>query len=212
MSKPLLLLAFILIGLQAFSQQAFYKVKTSPSNTLYLEFNNPIELQDSILRNSNKTLALKSSNGKVVLRSGMYFMLPAHTGEAVLKIMEVKGKDSLLMGEQNFRVKPVYMPVMALSGHVLDSVISKGEIMKEQHFKVMIPECDYAVRFALTTCKIKFPNGHSYDVSQGVIGLSIKKEVSHLKPGARICFENIRILEFTGKERTLENTCYTLAE
>lgn len=212
MSKPLLLLAFLLIGFSAFSQQPFYKVKTSPSNTLYLEFNNPIELQDSLLRNSNKTLALKSSNGKIVLRNGMYFMLPAHTGEAILKVSEVKGKDTVLMGEQTFRVKPVYMPVIALSGHVLDSVISKGEIMKEQHFRVMIPECDYAVRFALTACKIKFPNGHSYDVPQGVIGLSIKKEVSHLKPGAKICFENIRILEFTGKERTLENACYTLME
>ena len=115
-------------------------------------------------------------------------------------------------GRRDRHVKPVYMPVMALSGKVLDSVISKAEIMKEQHFRVMLPECDYAVRFALTDCKIKFSNGRSYNVPQGVIGWSIKKEVNRLKPGSKVCFENIRILEFTGKERTLDNACYTLIE
>lgn len=213
MIKVLAPLALCFLVVTAHGQNTvFYKVKTSPSNTLYLGFNNPLELQDSTLIKNGKALTLKSSNGKVAMRNGVYYMFPARAGEAIVKVLQVKGKDTILIGQQVFPVKPVYMPVMALSGKVLDSVISKAEIMKEQHFKVLLPECDYAVRFALTSCKIKFSNGRSYDVPQGVIGLSIKKEVSHLKPGSKVCFENIRILEFTGKERTLDNACYILTE
>ncbi|HEY4786005.1 MAG TPA: hypothetical protein VIH57_08145 [Bacteroidales bacterium] len=190
----------------------FYKVKTSPSNSLYIGFNNPIELTDSTQRDLEKTFILKSDNGLVARRNNVYYLLPARTGETVLKVFQAKGKDTVLWGQQTFKVKPVYMPVMALSGKVLDSTISKSEIMKEQHFRVMMPECDYAVRFALTNCKVRFSNGMVYNASQGVIGLNIKKELSHTKPGTKICFEEIKILEFTGAERKLDDACYVLTE
>ncbi len=213
MKKLLSLTALCFLTVTIFGQnKVYYKVKTSPSNTLYMGFNNPIGLEDSSLLKSSYPVVLKSNNGKVVLRNGTYYMLPSHLGEATLKVSYAKGKDTVLVGEQTFAVKPVYMPVMALSGKVLDSVISKSEIMKEQHFKVQMPESDYNVRFALTSCKIKFSNGRSYDLQQGVIGLTIKKEVSRLKPGTKVCFEDIKILEFTGAERKLDNACYTLVE
>ncbi len=190
----------------------FYKVKTSPSNTLYIGFNNPIEIADSTQRDLEKTFILITSNGRVARRNNIYYMLPARTGEAVLKIFQAKGKDTILWGQQTFRVKPVYMPVLALSGKVLDSTISKLEIMKEQNFRVLLPECDYAVRFALTNCKVKFSNGRTYVAPQGVIGFNIKKELSHSKTGTKVCFEDIMILEFTGAERKLDDACYTLVE
>jgi hypothetical protein len=213
MRKIVSLLALFFMVVTVHGQNtAFYKVITSPSNSLYLGFNNPLKLQDSTLLKYSNPLVLKTSNGRVAIRNGTYYMLPAATGEAVLRVFQVRGRDTVLIGQQTFPVKPVYMPVMALSGKVLDSVISKSEIMKAQHFRVLMPECDYAVRFALTNCKITFSNGRSYDVPQGVIGLSIKKEVNHLKPGTKVCFENIRILEFTGKERTLDDACFILVE
>jgi len=189
-----------------------YKVKTSPSNSLYMGFNNVIELTDSSLLKKGFMLILKTSNGRIALRSGVYYMLPVKLGEAVLKVLQAKGRDTIIVGEQVFTVKPVYMPVMALADRVLDSTISKSAIMKEQHFRVLMPECDYNVRFALTNCRVKFSNGRSYEAPQGVIRYNIKMEVTRLKPGAKVCFEDIKILEFTGVERKLDDACYTLVE
>jgi len=212
--KKILSLAAIVIFPSYLSAQntSYYKVKTSPSNSLYIGFNNVIEFTDSIHKDLEKTFVLKTSNGRVATRNNTVYLLPKRKGETVLNIFVVKGKDTTLWGQQTFQAKPVYMPVMALSDKVLDSTISKSEIMKEQHLRILIPECDYAVKFALTNCKIKFSNGRSYNVPEGVIGFTIKKEVSRLKPGTKICFENIKILEFTGAERKLDDACYVLVE
>jgi len=207
----LIIATFLMFGVFAQNKE-YYKVKTSPSNSIYIDFNNPIGLADSSLLKLSYPLVLKTTNGKVIARNGTYYMVPARLGEMVLKVSYAKGKDTVLIGQQVFKVKPVYMPVLALAGKVLDSTISKSELLKEQHFKVQMPECDYNVRFALTNCKIIFSNGRSYIASQGVIGFVIKKEISRLKPGTKVCFEDIKILEFTGAERKLDNACYTLVE
>jgi len=210
--KKIFALSLLFVPLLAFAQnKEFYKVKTSPSNTLYIGFNNPLRFADTTQIEKN-SFVLKTNNGIVTKRNDMTFMLPARTGEAVLKIYQPKGKDTILIGQQVFKVKPVYMPVMALSGKVLDSTISKTDIMKEQHFKVLLPECDYDVRFALTNCKIKFSNGRIYDAPQGVISYRIKMEIRRMKPGVKVCFEEIKILEFTGAERKLDDACYSLIE
>jgi hypothetical protein len=213
MKKILALSLSVIISLPFMAQQTFYyKVKTSPSNTLYQGFNNPIQLVDTTLWEKAKTFVLKMNNGMVTRRNNTTYLLPARTGEATLKILQPKGKDTVLIGEQVFKVKPVYMPVLALAGKVLDSTVSKAELMKEQHMRVLIPECDYQVRFALTNCKFRFPNGRTYAAPQGVIGYPIKMELSRLKPGSKLCFEEIRILEFSGNERKLENACYVVTE
>jgi hypothetical protein len=213
MKKILALSLSLIVSLHLIAQQKnYYKVKTSPSNTLYQGFNNPIQLVDTTLWEKSKTFVLKINNGMVTRRNNTTYLLPSKTGEAILKILQPKGKDTILVGEQIFKVKPVYMPVLALAGKVLDSTISKAELMKEQHLRVLIPECDYAVRFALTNCKFKFPNGRTYAAPQGVISYPIKMELSRLKPGSKLCFEEIRILEFSGKERNLENVCYVVTE
>lgn len=213
MKNIFLLSASLLVSLHLIAQQnVYYKVKTSPSNTLYQGFNNPIELADTTLWEKSKTFVLKINNGRVTERNNITYLLPSRTGEAILKILQPKGKDTILIGEQVFKVKPVYMPVLALADKVLDSTVSKAELMKEQHLRVLIPECDYAVRFALTNCKFKFPNGRTYVAPQGVIGYPIKMELSRLKPGSKLCFEEIRILEFTGNERKLDNACYVVTE
>jgi len=213
MKKLLSLITLCFLMASLFGQdKVFYKVKTSKSNTLYIGLNNPMGLVDSSLMLKGISLVLKTSNGKLALRNGINYIFPAKRGDAVLKVYQVKGRDTVLLGQQVFKVKPAYMPVLALAGNVLDSAISKAALMKEQHFRILMPESDYDVRFALTNCKIRFSNGRVYPVPQGVIGYRIKMEVSRLKPGEKICLENIQILEFNGAERTIENACYNLTE
>ncbi len=213
MKKLVLLTALCLLVIAAFGQnKVFYKVKTSPSNTLYIGLNNPISLADSSLMIKGMRLVLKFSNGQLVQRNNIYYILPLQEGKAILSVLQVKGKDTVELGQQVFVVKPAYMPVLGLSNTVLDSVISRAALMKEQHLRVLMPESDYDVRFALNNCKIRFPNGRIYPIPQGVMGYRIKMEVSRLKIGDKICFESTQILGFTGAEQSIDNACYTLVE
>jgi hypothetical protein len=210
--KALFLFILFVISLNLSAQGRFYKVQTSPTNTLYLGLNNPIQLIASTLINQGLKIALKTTNGVVATRNNLNYILPKREGEAILKVFQIKGKDTIPVGQQIFIVKPVYMPMVALNKQVLDSTISKSALMKEQHFRVLLPKCDYAVKFALTSCKLKFPNGRTYIAQQGVIGFNIKKEVRQLKAGTKLCFEDIQIIGFTGKETKLDGFCVTVTE
>lgn len=190
MKKYFLLLPAIYLCQLNFAQTV--SIAAERMNVLYAGLNNPITI--AVENNSNKSLLVKATNGKVTVDDGQYSFRSDSIGVTEIIVYKRSKAKLIRLGSAFFRVKGLPLPTFKIgSGR---PVVTKMELANQEYVRSELDNFDIDARFAIdsfTVCIV--PNDSCRYASVKNIGGKINDEIrngfNQLKENDVVIFKKI---------------------
>ena len=205
--KKYFLLILILPLLQISNGQGF-AIALDKMNVLYLGLDNPVTI--AVENTSNKSLIVKTTNGKISGANGNYIFRGNEVGTAEISIYKKANNKLVKIGSSYFRVKMIPPPVFKIgSGRRL---VPKAELVAQQYARA---DYDEDIRSKVDSFEVCIVSGDTCKVNKKNIGNeiseAIRNEFQQLKANDVVIFKNIFATGPDGT-RELEPVMITIKE
>jgi len=209
--KRKLFIPALIIGLYGcnneIDSERVLSVSADKMNVLYIGIENSLTIAVSGIASSD--LEVTIDNGEIKGENGMYLVLPAEKGEAIISIS--KGKTYL--GEATFRVKTMPDPVASLGG-LTHGTIKLKELLNLEGIDVL-QSTDFDLRMTVKSFRITKTDGEWDEMQESNSDKFTSEQLElmeSLKVGETFYIHEIIVIGPDGIERKLPAIILTIDE
>ena len=190
MKKYFVLLLTILFTVSVHGQGI--AVAADKMNELYISIDNPITIAAENI--SNKSLIVKTTNGKLTGEKGQYIFRSETVGPAEISVYKKLNSKLIKLGSAVFRVKGIPLPTFKIGSGRLS--VTKVELISQQFVRADIEGFDFEAKFpvdSFTVCIVRADTCR-YAVIKNIgnkINDEIRNEFQQLKEKDIVIFKKI---------------------
>jgi len=199
----------LLLSATTFGQSNHEKVlavSIDGNNFVYRGKDNPITIAVSGI--TPEKIFVKTDNGTISGSDGKYKVYPGDKNELRITVYEIRNKDTVLVGQNAFRVKQFPDPTIYVAGVTGTAFLQKGELVSAGGLVAKLNNFDFDLKvdiksFELRTLKLK-----ENDILKSVDNRFTKEMVAEFKEcekGDVFIFQNITVKYPDGSERLLSD-------
>ena len=190
MKRYFFLLLTILIIATAHGQRV--AVAADKMNVLYVGIDNPITIAAE--NSSDKSLIVKTTNGKLIGENGQYIFRSETVGAAEISVYKKVNNKLMKLGSAFFRIKTIPLPIFKIgSGR---HSVAKVELANQQFVRADLEGFDFDAKFPIdsfTVCIVP-SDTCKYATIKNIgnkINDEIRNEFQQLKENDVVVFKNI---------------------
>ena len=190
MKKYYLILLTLFTAIVSYGQNI--AVAADKMNVLYVGIDNPITIAAENC--SNKSLVVKTTNGKLIKENGQYLFRSETIGAAEISVYKNQNGKLTKLGSTFFRVKALPLPIFKVgSGR---QSVAKVELANQQFVRAELEGFDFDAKFpvdSFTVCIVP-SDTCSYSVIKNIgnkINDDIRSQFQRLKENDVVIFKKI---------------------
>lgn len=190
MKKYSLLFFTLLIFQISYAQKV--SISVDKMNILYSGIDNPITI--AVENNSNKSLIVKASDGKITGQNGKYIFTANEPGKSEITVFKKQKNKMTRIGSAFFRVKAIPLPTFKI-GRASHSMV-KVELANQQYVRAELDGFDFDARFSIDSFSVCIVTNDTckHTVIKnigGKINEEIRNEFQKMKENDVVIFKNI---------------------
>lgn len=169
-----------------------FAISDDKQNIFYLGVDNPISF--AVEGYPQKSVFLKTDNGKIIKYAGYYYYKGDHIGVAKISVLVKSNRQLKKVGESAFRVKNIPNPIVYV-GPQSGGNISKVILGHQQFIRAAFENFDIDVHISIDSFNIIIIKGNNFVVNKSYSGSQIVKEIQDailsLDKDDTVIFKNI---------------------
>ncbi|PKP22435.1 MAG: hypothetical protein CVU05_03905 [Bacteroidetes bacterium HGW-Bacteroidetes-21] len=210
--KKVISIVFGLLCIEGYCQT--YTVTNLKMNVLYADIDNLLSI---VIENTScDSIFVESDNGILVLGDSCKFLsIPNKVGRANISVFKLFHKDTIFIGEWEFRVKSVPKPNILVCG-MSGGRINKNLLCAQTRISASIESFDYDIRYKITKYSVKINRNNKPIYTSDIVGASfnsmIKNEFEKLESNDQVIFYNVYAVRPNSKEELLDEITFIINE